>query len=94
MIANTILAAAQSALKQFGTYTFDDKGPHEVMELDQFVEVLRKMPANEAAEAIRTVASGATLGGATRSARLASALIGEMEDWDELFEQDGITDIY
>lgn len=93
MIADTAIAAAHKALKEFGTYTFDDKGPHEVMDLVQFTETISNVPTAEAAEVIRTIAADTSLGG-RRSIRLASALLRELEDWDDLFYEEGMEELY
>ena len=80
------------ALKLFGTYSFDDKGPHEVMDIDSLGEKFRAMPAEKAAEVLVELAASQEHD--RRGNWLASVLVGEMEDWNELFEQPGIEEIY
>jgi hypothetical protein len=80
------------ALKRFGTYSFDDKGPSEVMDIDSLLEKFRAMPVEKAAEVLVELAASREHDG--RGMWLASTLVGEMEDWDELFEQPGIEEIY
>ena len=80
------------ALKLFGTYSFDDKGPHEVMDIAALGEKFRAAPAEKAAEVLVELAASPEHDG--RGNWLASTLVGEMEDWDELFEQPGIEEIY
>ena len=80
------------ALKQFGTYSFDDKGPHEVMYIDPLLAKFRVLPATEAARVLVELSESPEHSG--RGNYLASTLVGEMEDWDELFEQPGIEEIY
>ena len=79
-------------LKQFGTYSFDDKGPHEVMNIEPLLKKFRAMPAEKAAEVLVELAASPKHNG--RGESLASTLVGAMEDWDELFEQSGIEEMY
>lgn len=79
-------------LKLFGTYSFDDKGPSEVMEIEPLVAKFRVLDATEAARVLVELSKSPEHDG--RGNYLASALVGEMEDWDELFEQSGIDEIY
>ena len=53
-----ILKRLKSALKQFGTYSFDDKGASEIMDLDSIVAELRHMPAKDAGEVLKQVEAG------------------------------------
>lgn len=82
----------ESALKRFGTYSFDDKGSWEVMDSGALLRDLRKMSSAEAAESLRDLALSDKHGG--RGLPLARDLVGDMEDWDELFDQPGISEIY
>ena len=79
------------ALKQFGTYSFDDKGPNEVMDLNPFIDEFLKMPRKDAAEAIIEIASSKKYKG--RGLTVAMHLVTEMQDCPELFEIAGIDDI-
>ena len=91
-LTNECLTELGLALKQFGTYSFDDKGPHEVMDIDPLLSKFRVLPATEAARVLVELSESHEHSG--RGNYLASALVGEMEDWDELFEQPGIEEIY
>lgn len=93
MIVSTIIAAANKSLKDFGTYTFDDKGVREVMDLNLFIDVLRRMPPVEAAEVILSLSTATEIID-SRGRAVAGALVGELDDWDELFEQPGIEELY
>jgi hypothetical protein len=85
------LTALGDALKQFGEYAFDDKGPHEVMDTDALVLSFRKLPAVEAAKVLLEISNSKKYKG--RGSYLASSLVGEMQDWDALFEQEGVEDL-
>ncbi len=79
-------AALKVALRQFGEYQFDDKGPWEVIELEPYAKKLRTLSAYDAADVIRRI-SQFTKHGAHRGVRLASALLEELQEWDELFDE-------
>ncbi len=76
------------ALKSFGTYSFDDKGPTEVMDVDSIVEKFRSLSVNEAGKAILALAQSKKHGG--RGEYLASTILCEMQDWDDLFAIPGV----
>ena|SRR3972149_5411325 len=80
------------ALKRFGTYQFDDKGPGEVMNMNILLTMFRAVDAKTAGEALIKLSQVKKYEG--RGESLASALVGDMENWDELFEQPGIEELY
>lgn len=86
------LAELGVALKRFGTYSFDDKGPSGVMDIDLLVEKLRVLPVVEATAVLLELASCNEYDG--RSNELACELVAELEDWDELFENPSIAEMY
>ena len=55
--SNEIVKDLIEALSMFGTYTFDDKGPHEVMDLDYIVGELRELSAKDAGTIMKEVAA-------------------------------------
>jgi len=79
-------------LKMFGTYSFDDKGADEVMDIDELVTMFRKVTATVAAEALLNLASDDHENG--RCNQLAMTIVGELEDWDELFAIEGVDEVY
>ena len=83
-LADEILKELGQALKRFGTYHFDDKGAHEVMNTNPLAEKLRAMSADDAAIVLLAVAKSPRYEG--RGERLACTLLSCMEDWDELFD--------
>jgi len=80
------------ALKRFGTYSFDDKGPYEVMDVESLARKLRVMPVAEATTVLLELAASTEHEG--RGNSLASVLVGELDDWDELFENPSIAGMY
>ena len=75
-----------NALNQFGTYTYQDKGPHEVMYINKYVNDLKSLNMKEIAEILTYILDNHDLG-----EELVSAIIGDMddrEDFEELFEYD------
>jgi len=91
-LAEECLDEISAAVKQFGTYSYDDKGPGEVMGVDKLVRKFRELDVKAAAHSLRILGNSPRQDG--RGERLASCIIGEMEDWDELFEQPGIPELY
>ena len=91
-LTNECLTELGVALKRFGTYSFDDKGPYEVMDVESLARKLRVMPVAEATSVLLELASCNEYDG--RSNELARALVGELEDWDELFENPDIAEMY
>jgi len=91
-IQERVIKELGEALKLFGTYSFDDKGPHEVMSITPFVNELRAMPAVDAAATIIEIAKVKKHGG--RALQVAENLVHGLDDWDELFALPGIEDIY
>lgn len=87
-----IMSLLEEALVLFGTYTFDDKGPSEVMSIADFTVPLRAMTAADAAAVLVEVARSPEYDG--RGARLAEYIVLDLDDWDDLFKQPGINDIY
>jgi hypothetical protein len=62
------------------------------MDIAALGEKFRAAPVEKAAEVLVELAASQEHDG--RGNYLASTLVGEMEDWDELFEQPGIEEIY
>lgn len=86
-----ILEELKIALKSFGTYTFDDKGPMEVMGMKGHAISLRDMPAEGAAMVIFELARSKKHSG--RPMAVASDLVSMLDDWDELCDIPGILDV-
>jgi len=97
MDANSLVVRCKKdlteALTIFGVYSFDDKGPHEVMDVDALVSMFRKVDVTVAAEALLNLANDKDYEGG-RCEVVAMDIVGEMEDWDELFAIKGIEDVY
>ena len=51
-MVNRIVNEVDEALKMFGTYTFSDKGPREVMDLDGIVDDMKQMHPEDAADVL------------------------------------------
>lgn len=78
------IAAMKLAHKQFGVYAFGDKGPHEVMDIDELARKFRESGVEASAEAFKHILKDKKYG-----ERLASAIVGQLEDWDELWTAHG-----
>ena len=72
------------ALEQFGTYTFGDKGPDEVMDIDALVEKFRQLDPATAGVTICKLAKSKKYQG--RGERVASEILCSLQEWDELWE--------
>ena len=91
-LAEECLAAIAAACKQFGTYSYDDKGPDEVMEVRDLVRKFQALDVKAAAHSLRILGNSPKHG--NRGRMLAHSLLSDMEDWDELFDQPGIPELY
>lgn len=92
MVASIELKTKE-AIEDFGEYNFTDKGPHEVMDIESICKDLRKMAPEMAAQAILEVSNSENIQkGLGRN--VAESLVGSMDDWDDLFDIDGIADLY
>ena len=80
------LSKIGEALTRFGAYSFDDKGPNEVMDLEELTSEIRRLPVEDAISVLQAINGSEKYEG--RASTLASTLIVQMQDWDELFEQD------
>jgi hypothetical protein len=91
--AAEIISQYKDAIKDFGTYTFDDKGADEVMDIRALAMAIEKLPAEEAAKILVEVAK---YDEATdrRTVVVASDIVMYHQEWEELFKQPGIEDIY
>jgi hypothetical protein len=75
------LAAIKEAVKQFGSYSYDDKGPHEVMDVDVYTDQFRVLDP--------VIAGNTLLHLAKRNGRaemLVSDILCNLQEWDALFE--------
>jgi hypothetical protein len=80
-----------AALKMFGSYSFDDKGPNEVMDIDELETKFRALPAAEAAAVLLEVNASKKHSG--RGNYLVSELCIAMQDWDDLFASPGMENL-
>jgi len=54
--ATKVMEATDDAIRDFGRYTFGDKGPNEVMDLDLFTQELKAMAPAEAGARLEALA--------------------------------------
>lgn len=78
----------KEALSDFGTYTFSDKGPEEVMDMNELERDLRARSAEDAAKLLVELNKGDDY-----AQYVATGLLVRMQDWDALFEQPDINTI-
>lgn len=76
------------AKKRFGEYTYHDKGAHEVMDIDELVQELRKLSDEEAIEELLLLSEE------DDTFLLVSGILQSVEDWDALFENETLADHY
>lgn len=93
MTAQTIIEATRKAIKDFGVEPFYDKGPQEVMDIAGIADELRKMSASEAGKVILEVSRTQELEN-DRGLRVAEVLVSTLDDWDELFDDPDIGELY
>lgn len=91
--AKEIISKLEEALRQFGEYSYYDKGPHEVMDTEAIAIELMSMPAKTAGEVL------AGVGEHQHGEELARSLLSNMDGVDdawfyECFETSGVEDVF
>lgn len=80
-----------AAIKQFGTYSYDDKGPEEVMDIPVIVERMSSMNAQQIADVLAEV-RGSEYGERFVSTML--VVLQDREDLDVLYDDPRVNDLY
>lgn len=83
--------AIGEAVAQFGTYSYNDKGPREVMNVGDLRNKIKALSPEDAALVLRSVAHSKGL--AVDPGALCGAVVIGLQDWDELFEMPGVVDL-
>jgi hypothetical protein len=93
--ATNIMKQIDDAIKDFGEYSFDDKGPWEVMDIKSIKKKLTGFPSNKSIKEIASVLSEIldNYSDKVRGAEVVNCLIGEFDDlpedeFDELLDSD------
>ena len=74
------------ALKEFGTYSFDDKGPHEVMSIGILKSDLKAMSSEDALAALKIMVARKDGRGQVLADAIICGLQGDEVEWlDEAF---------
>lgn len=81
MTAENILEKLAEALTRFGTYSFDDKGPYEVMNIAPIARFVKTLSKEDAAAIIKEVIEAE--GFSDRNKELANTIAGECDDMPE-----------
>ncbi len=87
-IAEKALSDLEKSLKEFGTYSFDDKGAYEVMNVNIFVRQIGSMDVESASECLLLISNGRKDGRGENLANTILTNIRQTEDWI-----DGVLDI-
>ena len=72
-----VLRNLADALQEFGSYTFWDKGPDEVMYIDGYASRLKSMPGEKAGKFLEALG---TVDGNKEAEHLASVILGQCDD--------------
>lgn len=83
----------EESLDMFGTYTFGDKGPQEVMDIDEWVKKIETLSADDAAETLTAISQTPIHGDDGKGehcygSQFAACVGGCLEDWDEVMEHE------
>ncbi|KKM97502.1 hypothetical protein LCGC14_1167530 [marine sediment metagenome] len=83
-----IIEEMHLSLKEYGTYTFWDKGPQEVMGVSEWASKIENLPADEARELLETICDYSKEG-----AKLANCIVDSLDDspedwWNKLMVGD------
>jgi len=85
MTTEDVLIKMAEALTRFGTYSFDDKGPHEVMDIFSITNFVKLLPKEKAAKFLKEIVDSE--GYSDRNKKVANAIVGDCDDMpDEWFE--------
>jgi hypothetical protein len=87
-ITDTV-AALDTAIRQFGTYTYYDKGPHEVMDFGNILTQFRSVPKTEAISALLHLCTQEARGASAHA--VAETIISQLDSdaaYDFLFESE------
>lgn len=84
-------AKIKEALKMFGEYPYYDKGPHEVMDIDELVREAEKLPIEELISELNLLAAYEH-GEPAVNAILHS--VDEDQKFEKLFEDDDLSEMY
>lgn len=76
--ANMLVSETDQAIRQFGEYTFSDKGPHEVLDVGVLADILRKKEAVDAGSCLQAAAECGK-----RYSKVASAVMSCLDDTPE-----------
>lgn len=79
MTSKIILAKLNEALKKFGTYSFDDKGADEIMDIASINGKLRKLSPEKAGLILKEVINSSN----KRGKALAECLVSDLDDMPE-----------
>jgi hypothetical protein len=79
MTSKFILSKLKEALEKFGTYSFDDKGPDEVMNTQSIINELKTLSSEQAGLILKEV----SLSKNERGKRLAECLVSGLDDMPE-----------
>jgi hypothetical protein len=71
-----VVEELEGAFAQFGRYTFYDKGPHEVMFIDEYADQLKELAGAEAGAYLEALSKGAHEG----APNVAQAILGQCDD--------------
>ncbi len=86
-VAIEIMSAIDDALTSFGSYSFGDKGPHEVMDIYSLKRKLLGKSINEIGEILTQVLDNygdvSTVGNDEHASETVNSIIGEFDDLSE-----------
>ena len=85
MTPEDVLIKITETLTRFGTYSFDDKGPHEVMDIFSITNYIKSLSKEKAAKFLKEIVDSE--GYSNRNKKVANSIVGDCDDMsDEWFE--------
>ena len=85
MTPKNVLTEMTEALKKFGTRSFDDKGPHEVMKMSSITNYVKSLSKEDASEFIKEIVD--SQGYSDRNKEVANAIVVDCDNMSsEWFE--------
>jgi hypothetical protein len=84
--ASLLIDKIDKAIQKFGTYSYDDKGPHEVMNMNDIIKFLKNKPLKEIGKILSEVLDNYS--NYSRASYFVNTVIGEFDYLpEEEFEQ-------
>jgi hypothetical protein len=91
--AKECIAKIRQAIKTFGTYSYDDKGPGEVMDMPAIIKAMEDMTGKQIADVLADIRSKYKANGERFIGEVMVDLQGR-SDIEDMYEDERISDLF